>query len=87
MYAGLDSVLWEDLNNIQGQTHKAIEMLQVIVRAIQDGRIGQPTPQDSKRLDRLIVLAELLYAEINRWTDDLNISLPKNGKSSPATQM
>lgn len=67
----LDVLLWEDLGSVQGQAHKAIEALQTIRRAIQEGQIGQPTYLDSKRLDRLVVLAELLYSEIRGWSDDI----------------
>lgn len=69
----LDVILWEDLGSVQGQTNKAIEALQTIRRAIQNGEVGQPSHQDSKRLDRLMVLAELLYSEIRHWADDLDI--------------
>ncbi len=69
----LDAILWEDLNNVQGQTDKAIQALHRIRRAIQEGQIGQPTHEDSKRLDRLMVLAELLLNEIRGWTTDLEL--------------
>ena len=82
MQAGLDAVLWQDLADVQGQTSKAVDALQAIVHAIQEGKVGQPTPTDSRRLDRLMVLAELLYNEVNRWSTDLDIPRNGNGKLS-----
>ena len=49
MHAGLEVILWEDLSEIETKTHKALNALQVIERAIQDCLVGQPSQQDSKR--------------------------------------
>lgn len=68
-----DLVLWEDLDDIQARTQRALDLLQQITHAIDSGRIDQPTRQDSKRLNRLLALAELLHAEIDRWTGELDL--------------
>ncbi len=60
----LHSIFWEDLDNAQTRIQQAMTALQSLQNAIQTGQIDQPTRQDSKRLNRLMVLAELLYAEI-----------------------
>jgi hypothetical protein len=64
------SLLWEDLSEVEQRVHKALVTLQTLQRAIQNGHIGQPSRQDSKRLNRLVVLAELLSAEVRPWTED-----------------
>ena len=68
-----DLVLWEDLDDIQARTQRALDLLQRITHAIDGGRIDQPPRQDSKRLNRLLALAELLHAEIDRWTGELDL--------------
>lgn len=81
------SILWEDLSEVQARIEKALTTLQNLQDAIQNGRIGQPTRQDSKRLNRLMVLAELLYSETRPWTDEaveVVLSGP-NGRLSSAT--
>ncbi len=75
MQADLHSILWEDLTEAQSRIHKTLAALQTLEQAIQDGNIDQPTHQDSKHLNRLMVLADLLYAEIRPWADEL---LPRN---------
>lgn len=67
----LHSIFWEDLDNAQTRIQQAMTALQSLQNAIQTGQIDQPTRQDSKRLNRLMVLAELLYAEIRPWNDAL----------------
>ena len=62
------SVLWEDLTEIEARIERTLATLQSLQRAIEDGRVGQPTRQDSKRLNRLVVLAELLYSETRSWS-------------------
>jgi hypothetical protein len=52
------SVLWEDLSEIETRIEKTLATLQSLQRAIEEGRVGQPTRQDSKRLNRLMVLAD-----------------------------
>jgi hypothetical protein len=68
-----DLVLWEDLDDIQARTQQALDLLQRITHAIETGRIDQPTRQDSKRLNRLLALAELMHAEIDRWSAELGL--------------
>jgi hypothetical protein len=63
-------VLWEDIDEIQSRLEKALTSLQSLQRAIQDGRISQPSRQDSKRMNRLVVLAELLYSETRPWIEE-----------------
>jgi hypothetical protein len=82
------SVLWEDLSEVQARIEKALITLQNLQHAIQNGRISQPTRQDSKRLNRLMVLAELLYSETRPWTDEaveVVLSSGSNGRFSSAT--
>lgn len=76
------SVLWEDLSEVCARLEKTSETLRALERAVQDGRIGQPTRQDSKRLNRLVVLAELLYTETRPWSDEKTEAAPagKNGR-------
>jgi hypothetical protein len=62
------SVLWEDLSEIETRIEKTLATLQSLQRAIEEGRVGQPTRQDSKRLNRLMVLADLLYTETRSWS-------------------
>jgi hypothetical protein len=81
------SFLWEDMSEVQSRLEKALATLQALQRAIQEGRINQPTRQDSKRLNRLVVLAELLYSETRPWIEEHIEVLPpgKNGQHpSPA---
>ncbi len=81
------SFLWEDMNEVQSRLEKALATLQALQRAIQDGRMNQPTRQDSNRLNRLVVLAELLYSETRPWIEEHVEALPpgNNGqRPSPA---
>lgn len=71
MPTDLQAILWEDLGEAQARLRKTLAALQALQHAIQDGKIDQPTHQDSTRLNRLMVLADLLYAEIRPWTADL----------------
>ena len=71
MQGAIESILWEDLSEAQSRIGKTLAVLQKLEHAIQEGQIDQPTHQDSKRLNRLMVLADLLYAEIRPWTDEL----------------
>jgi hypothetical protein len=68
------SVLWEDLTEIQARIEKTLATLQSLQHAIEEGRVGQPTRQDSKRLNRLVVLAELLYSETRSWPGEPNVT-------------
>jgi hypothetical protein len=76
------SVLWEDLSEVQARIERALVTLQNLQRTIEAGGIGQPTRQDSKRLNRLVVLAELLYAETLPWIEEaVEVARPgKNGR-------
>jgi hypothetical protein len=76
------SILWEDLSEAKARIEKALATLQTLQHAIEEGGVGQPTRQDSKRLNRLVVLAELLYAETRPWFEEaVEIALPgKNGR-------
>jgi hypothetical protein len=68
-----DLVLWEDLTDIQARTQQALDLLHRITQAIDSGTVDQPTRQDSKHLNRLLALAELLHAEIDRWSAELGL--------------
>lgn len=74
MLDGFDDILWEDMSAVQSRTNNALEALELLRRAIQDGLLHQPTRQDSNRLNRLVVLTDLLNAEITRWIDELGIN-------------
>jgi hypothetical protein len=80
----LSSILWEDLTEAQSRIGKALSALQALQRAIEEGLVDQPTHQDSKRLNRLMVLAELLYSEIRPWTSELTAGANPNGRRSTA---
>jgi hypothetical protein len=71
MAGSIDSILWEDLREVQGRIGKALSVLQALERAIEEGKVDQPSHQDSKRLNRLMVLADLLYAELCPWNEEL----------------
>jgi hypothetical protein len=68
------SVLWEDLSEIETRIEKTLATLQSLQLAIEEGHVGQPTRQDSKRLNRLMVLAELLYSETRSWSGEPNLT-------------
>ncbi|MBI5958382.1 MAG: hypothetical protein HY866_06600 [Chloroflexi bacterium] len=78
MQPDLHSILWEDLSEAQSRLDKALDVLQSLYRAIEEGKVDQPTHQDSTRLNRLMVLADLLYAEIRPWADELLPNRPTN---------
>jgi hypothetical protein len=78
------SVLWEDLTEIQARIEKTLTTLQSLQRAIEEGRTGQPTRQDSKRLNRLVVLAELLYSETRSWSGEPGMA-PAPGRNGHMT--
>jgi hypothetical protein len=82
----LYTVLWEDLNNAQARVQDTLAALQVLQEAVATGQIDQPTRQDSKHLNRLLVLADLLYAEVRPLTDELPaVAQPgSNGRRPPA---
>ena len=80
-----NTVLWEDLDNTRSRVQHILAALQSLQHAIQTGQIDQPTRQDSKRLNRLAVLAELLYAEVRPWTDELPpVAQPSGNGHQPA---
>lgn len=80
----MSSILWEDLSEAQSRIGKALSALQTLQRAIEEGLVDQPTHQDSKRLNRLMVLAELLYSEIRPWTSELAARTNPSGRRSTA---
>jgi hypothetical protein len=80
----MSSILWEDLSEAQSRIGKALSALQALQHAIEEGVVDQPTHQDSKRLNRLMVLAELLYSEIRPWTSELVTRDNANGRRSTA---
>jgi hypothetical protein len=80
----MSSILWEDLGEAQSRIGKALSALQALQHAIEEGVVDQPTHQDSKRLNRLMVLAELLYSEIRPWTNELVARTNPNGRRSSA---
>jgi hypothetical protein len=80
----MSSILWEDLGEAQSRIGKALSALQALQHAIEEGVVDEPTHQDSKRLNRLMVLAELLYSEIRPWTNELVAKANPNGRRSPA---
>lgn len=73
------SVLWEDLSEIEARIEKTLTTLQSLQRAIEEGQVGQPTRQDSKRLTRLIVLSELIYNETRSWPFEPSLTTMLNG--------
>lgn len=86
MPSDLKSVLWSDLADVQAQVNKTLATLHALQRAIDEGSIDQPSRQDSKRLNRLMVLADLLYSEVNPWNETLNLALlPANGNGRSTT--
>lgn len=76
---GSFEILWEDLGLVQAKAHKAYEMLQSILQSISDGEIDQPSRQDSQHMNRLMVLADLLYSELRSWSDDMSAQHNGNG--------
>lgn len=74
--SGSSDLLWEDLGIVDQKAAQAYEMLQAILTKINEGKIGQPSRLDSQHLNRLMVLADLLYSELRNWADDL---APENG--------
>ena len=71
MQGSPDLLLWEDLGLVYNKAHRANEMLQSLLDSVQQGRLDQPSRQDSQHLNRLIVLADLLIDELRLWTDDI----------------
>lgn len=79
------SLLWEDLDNAQARLQQTLNALQSLHHAIEAGQIDQPSRQDSKRLNRLMVLADLLYAEIGPLANNLiPVSQPTSTSPQPA---
>ncbi len=74
MQSDLYSILWEDLAEAEGRIMKALSVLRELQHAVEQGQIDQPDRQDSYRLNRLMVLADLLYAETRPWTDEVTHS-------------
>ena len=68
---GSSDLLWEDLGIVNQKAYQSYEMLQAILNKINEGTIGQPSRMDSQHLNRLMVLADLLYAELRTWAEDL----------------
>lgn len=83
MPSDLQSILWDDLTKAQSRIDRALSALRSLEQAIQAGSVDQPTHQDSQRLNRLMVLADLLYAEIHPWTHEL--TSPRNNGLRPAS--
>ena len=82
----LKSVLWSDLVQVQAQIDKTLATLHALQSAIDNGAVDQPSRQDSKRLNRLMVLADLLYSEVNPWNEKLDLTLlPANGNGRSLT--
>lgn len=71
MQSGLDSLLWEDLSAVENYTSRVCTTLENITIAIQNGIAGQPNREDSKRLNRLVVLTEMLTSEIETWAAEI----------------
>ncbi|NDJ78664.1 MAG: hypothetical protein GYB65_20635 [Chloroflexi bacterium] len=79
----MDTILWEDMQDVRHQAGKALDDLAAIWRAIEDGQVGLPSHQDSHRINRLMVLSDLLHTEIRGWLDELQIGNPKISTPSP----
>jgi hypothetical protein len=79
-----DLFLWEDLQDIEEKTHKALDALRGLEQAIRAGTVRHPTREDSSRLNRLLVLAELLYSEARPWIDELGLQLSTPAAEAPA---
>jgi hypothetical protein len=89
MNGDLKSLLWSDLAEVQARLDKTLATLRALQNAIETGVVDQPSRQDSNRLNRLMVLAELLCSEVAPWTNELNLTLlPSNGngRSTPAVR-
>ncbi|MBN1681210.1 MAG: hypothetical protein JW966_13065 [Anaerolineae bacterium] len=84
MKSGLDIILWEDLNAVQTSAQHTLESLHKIMQVIEKGNMDQPNHEDSQRLNRLVVLAELMNREIGHWSVKLGLST--NGHSKNGQQ-
>lgn len=74
-YSGVDTILWEDLQNVLTMARQSTEALHAILSEIQNGKVDQPTHEDSQRLNRLTVLSQLLNEELRPWIAALGIDL------------
>ncbi len=79
----LYNVLWEDLSTAQDRIQQTLNALQALQRAIEAGQLEQPTRQDSKRLNRMMVLADLLYNETEPWAETFPNPAPSGNGSTP----
>jgi hypothetical protein len=77
-------LLWEDLKDILSRTQKALDALHAVECAITEGRIQQPNREDSDRLTRLLVLAELLHSELRPWSDAVEVAAHGGNGKRPA---
>ncbi len=78
MSSAVNGILWEDLVSAQHRLRSALDALQMLQSAIENGRLGEPTRPDSRRLNHLLVLAELLHAEIQPRVDE-HVGVRRNG--------
>lgn len=69
----LESLLWEDLGEVDGYTARTRAALDNILQAIQSGLIGQPNHEDNKHLNRLVVLSEMFYNEVKEWAGEIDL--------------
>ena len=81
MSSALNGILWEDLVSAQQRLRSSLAALEMLQSAVESGRLGEPTRLDSRRLNHLLVLAELLHAEIQPWMDE-HIGVRRNGHQS-----
>ncbi len=85
MPSALNDILWEDLTSAQRHLRKSLDALQTLQGAIEDGHLDDPTRLDSNRLNHLLVLAELLYAEIQPWVEE-RVGMRRNGHQPNSTR-
>lgn len=71
MQGDLQAFLWDDLGDVRARLQHVEAALRALQAAIDEGRVDQPSRQDSKRLNRMLVLAELLSSEVRPWIEQV----------------
>ena len=71
MQGDLQAFLWDDLGDVRARIQHVEAALRALQAAVDEGRVDQPSRQDSKRLNRLLVLAELLNSEVRPWIEQV----------------
>ena len=87
MRSDLQAFLWADLSDVRARVQQIEAALQVLQAAIDEGRVDQPSREDSKRLNRLLVLAELVSSEVRPWVEQFaGAALTANGRGPAASR-